>query len=107
MDKGIKPVFWTERAIKDLEKLKLFNVKLYGKSKGLKIILSVKNAVNILESSEVDTSEIGSVDEEFSHLKYKYRKLLHKHCKITYRVGKTKIYINRIFDTRQNPSKNQ
>ncbi|PIZ07101.1 MAG: type II toxin-antitoxin system RelE/ParE family toxin, partial [Flavobacteriaceae bacterium CG_4_10_14_0_8_um_filter_34_31] len=28
-------------------------------------------------------------------------------CKITYREGKTKIFVVRVFDTRQQPSKNK
>jgi hypothetical protein len=52
-------------------------------------------------------SKIGSINEDFTHLKFEYRKLIYHHCKITYREGKDKIYINRIFDTRQNPIKNK
>jgi hypothetical protein len=52
---------------------------------------------------------MGSVDEEFKHLKRKYRKLIEKHIKITYRLSKSQptVYINRVFDTRQQPSKNK
>ncbi len=83
MERIIKPIFWTNRAIKDIEKVTRFNIKLFGFNK------------------------IGSVDEDFTHLKFEYRKLIHHHSKITYRQGKDKIYINRIFDTRQNPIKNK
>ena len=38
-------------------------------------------------------NKIGSIDENFTHLKFEYRKLIHHHCKITYREGKEKIYI--------------
>ena len=95
MEKIIKPVFWTTRALKDLEKTTRFNESLYGFTK----------AIEILENSNF--SEIGSVDEDFLHLKRKYRKLIHLHCKITYRESQTKIYINRVFDTWQNPNKNK
>lgn len=46
------------------------------------------------------------IDESFSHLKYEYRKMLDDYIKVTYRIGKTKIYIVRVFDTRQDPKKN-
>jgi len=51
--------------------------------------------------------EIGAVDGDFAHLKYEYRKLISHHCKITYRAGRTKIFIVRVFDTRQHPDKNK
>lgn len=102
---GIKPVFWTTRALKDLEKTTRFNALLYGFTKAIEIATEIRKSTETLENSNF--SEIGSIDEDFLHLKRKYRKLIHHHCKITYRESKTKIYINRIFDTRQNPNKNK
>ena len=107
MDRIIKPVFWTTRAIKDLEKVTRFNALLYGFDKAVQIALKLQKGTKILENPKYDFSEIGAVDLEFIHLKRNYRKLIDGHCKITYREGKTKIYINRIFDTRQNPNKNK
>jgi len=102
-----KPVYWTSRAVKDLEKITRFNTQLYGFDKAIQMALKIKNQTEILENETYDFSKIGSIDEAFSHLKRNYRKLIVHHCKITYREGKAKIYINRIFDTRQNPSKNK
>jgi len=107
LDRIIKPVFWTTRAIKDLEKVTRFNALLYGFDKAIQIALKLQKGTEILENPKHDFSEIGAVDLEFIHLKRNYRKLIDGHCKITYREGKTKIYINRIFDTRQNPNKNK
>lgn len=105
MERIIKPVFWTNRAVKDLEKVTRFNSKLFGFSKAVEIAIEIQEGTEILESS--DFNKIGSIDEDFTHLKFEYRKLIHHHCKITYREGKDKIYINRFFDTRQNPNKNK
>ena len=105
MEKIIKPVFWTTRALKDLEKTTRFNESLYGFTKAIAIATEIRKSTEILENSNF--SEIGSVDEDFLHLKRKYRKLIHLHCKITYRESQTKIYINRVFDTWQNPNKNK
>ncbi len=63
--------------------------------------------VGELENPDFVYLETGSVDEYFAHLKKQYRKLIEGNYKITYREGKTKIYINRIFDTSQNPNKNK
>ena len=105
MEGIIKPVYWTNRAIKDLEKVTRFNATLHGFKKAIVIATELRKTTEILENSNF--KEIGAVDEDFVHLKYEYRKLIHHHCKITYREGKTKIYINRVFDTRQNPNKNK
>lgn len=107
MDIITKPVFWTTRAVKDLEKATRFNALLYGFDKAKQIALELQKGTEILENSNYDFSKIGSVDNEFAHLKRNYRKLIDGHFKITYREGKIKIYINRIFDTRQNPNKNK
>jgi len=103
----IKPVKLTSRAIKDLIKLKSFNSNLYGGARAQEIIDEIFTLLETLENPDYDFYEIGEVDIDFDHLKYSYRKLIINHCKITYRIGETKIYVVRIFDTRQNPKKNK
>ncbi|MDO6761100.1 type II toxin-antitoxin system RelE/ParE family toxin [Tamlana sp. 2_MG-2023] len=103
----IKPVVWTKRALKDLNKISVFNSKTIGKKKALEIAHNVIDAPKILENSNYDFKNIGSIDESFSHLKQEYRKIFYDNYKITYRNGKTKIYITRVFDTRQYPGKNK
>lgn len=71
------------------------------------IIYKIFNRIQILESSDIDLHKIGAIDESFSKLKRTYRKLILDYYKITYREGKTKIFIVRVFDTRQNPKKNK
>ena len=103
----LKSVNWTNRAAKDLEKVTKFNLKLYGAEKAIEITTNLRKSTDILESSEIDVSEYGQIDDTFLHLKHEYRKLISNHCKITYRVGKSKIYIVRVFDTRQHPKRNK
>jgi len=103
----IKPVELTSRAIKDLKKVKNFISDLYGAPRAQEAIDEIFDLLETLENPNYDFSEIGEVDKDFEHLKYTYRKLTLHHCKITYRKGKTKIYVIRIFDTKQNPKKNK
>ncbi|WP_243389615.1 type II toxin-antitoxin system RelE/ParE family toxin [Flavobacterium cyanobacteriorum] len=103
----MKQLYWTERALKDLQKIDLFNSELLGDNKASEITLKIIAKADFLENPSFDFTEIGAPDDDFSHLKRKYRKLIEGHYKITYRSGKSKIYINRIFDTRQNPKKNK
>lgn len=97
----------TSRALKDLQKIRGFNDVLYGVPKSKEIINTIFKTIEILEIPDFDFTEIGSIDEDFKHLKYEYRKLLENHYKITYRKNKSKIYVVRVFDTRQNPNKNK
>lgn len=107
MDKEIKPVVWSSRATKDLEKITKFYIDLYGHFKARKIATELRQSTEILEREDIDTSKIGAIDETFVHLKRNYRKLLNNHCKITYREGRTRFYIVRVFDIRQHPNKNK
>lgn len=102
-----KPIELSDRAIRDLGKYKQFCYDLYGLEKAEAILDTIFNRLEVLENQDIDLTEVGAIDETFSHFKYTYRKLTVKHCKITYRVGKSKIYIVRVFDTRQNPNKNK
>ena len=89
----VKPVEWTIRATKDLEKVTKFNVKLYGSKKAFEISTNLRKSTEILESTDVDLTEYGSIYTAFNHLKHEYRKLINNHVKITYRIGKSNIYI--------------
>lgn len=102
-----RPVQWTTRTTKDLEKITRFNVNLYGSKKALEISTDIRKSTEILESTDVDLTEYGAIDLAFNHLKHEYRKLINNHVKITYRIGRTKVFIVRVFDTRQHPNKNR
>ena len=97
----------TSRALKELQKIREFNYLLFGVTKSKEIINVVFKTIETLEIPHFDYTKLGAIDEDFVHLKYEYRKLIEKHCKITYRKSKNKIYVVRIFDTRQNRNKNK
>lgn len=98
---------WTSRAKKDLRKVYLFNCELAGEDKAFKLINQIIIRIDMLSDSRF--VQIGSIDEQFSHLRHKYKKLIEGNIKITYRLSESKpvVYINRVFDTRQNPLKNK
>ena len=107
MEKIDKPVFWTIRALGDIGKINVFNEKLFGHEKSFEITERILMKILLLTNPIFDYATTGSADETFSHRKREYRKLIESHYKITYRIGKSKIYITRIFDTRQHPRKNR
>lgn len=76
MESVIKPVFWTGRAKKDLDKIIRFNAKLYDLEKAIGIAYHIQKSTEILEIPNNNFMEIGAVDGDFAHLKYEYRKLL-------------------------------
>ena len=106
MDKVNIPILWTTRATRDLQKTIEFYIELYGRVKAREIATEIRQKTETLERTDVNITASGSIDKAFSHLKHTYRKLNYHHCKITYRIGKSKIYIVRVFDTRQDPRKN-
>lgn len=107
MERSIKPVELTARAIKDLNKVKDFNTELYEEVKAQEITDAIFKSLEVLENPEIDFTKIGGIDTNFLNLRRQYRKLILRHYRITYREGKTKIYIVRVFDTRQHPNKNK
>lgn len=104
---NLREIIWTKRALNDLRKAYDFNIEIYGEEKSFAIIEKIIFKIELLKDKRL--TEIGMVDIEFRHLNLEYRKLTVGYSKIIYRLGfdKTKIYINRIFDTRQNPKKNK
>lgn len=104
---AVYEIKWTARAIKDLRKLFFFNTDLMEEEKSLAFIENILNRVDML--SDKRFVRIGPADEQFTHFKRSYKKLIEGHIKVTYRLSsnKTCVYINRVFDTRQNPAKNK
>ena len=97
---------WTARAVKDLQKIYHFNSELMGEPKSFGLIEVLLARVDMLADPKF--VKMGSADEQFIHLRRKYKKLIEGHIKITYRLNSDKscVYINRVFDTRQHPAKN-
>ncbi|RMB63319.1 type II toxin-antitoxin system RelE/ParE family toxin [Dokdonia sinensis] len=102
----MKKVAYSKRGSRDFHKLKEFYNHLYGEKKTRSILEELDKTILILESPNFNFKESGEIDQQFDHLEYEYRKLIHHHCKITYREGKEFIYVVRVFDTRQAPDRN-
>jgi len=100
-------IIWTSRAVKDLHKVYDFYSEQIGEVNAFELIQLLLSKVDVL--SDERFVKMGTIDEEFKHLKKQYKKLIEKNIKITYRPSLTKpvVYINRVFDTRQNPAKNR
>ncbi len=100
-------IIWTSRATKDLRQVYDFYCQQIGEEKAFAIIQSILDKVDILSDGKF--IKIGAIDEKFKHMKHQYKKLIEKNIKITYRLRASNpiVYINRVFDTRQDPIKNK
>lgn len=100
-------IIWTSRAVSDLKKVYHFYAQITSEQKAFDLVLILLERVDSL--SDKRFVKMGATDEEFKHLKKDYKKLIEGNIKITYRFSTSKpiVYINRVFDTRQRPSKNK
>lgn len=94
-------IIWTETAKNDLQNIFFFLKTEIPENKAQNIIIQIVNKVNILENMPL----IGRKEPKFSGLKKEYRRLIESHYKIIYHTFSDNIYINRVFDSRQNPNK--
>jgi hypothetical protein len=94
LERIVKPLYWTQRAFKDLNKINTFNAKKSDFTNAIEITRRIVEKTEILQNPTFDYTEAGSKDESFSHLKKLYRKLLEGNYKITYREGKTKFILS-------------
>jgi len=68
-------------AINDLRKAYDFNSEIYGEEKSFAIVQKIIFKVELLKDQRFEG--IGSIDNDFQHLNYEYRKLTIKHLKVT------------------------
>jgi len=98
-------IIWTARAIKDLRQVYDFYTRQIGEEKAFAIAQDILDKVDVLSDGKF--IKTGAIDEEFKHMKRQYKKLIEQNIKITYRLSASNpiVYINRVFDTRQDPTK--
>ena len=80
MENIVKSVYWTSRAVKNIEKITRFNANLYGFEQATDIAIDFRKSTQILENLEFDYLKVGKIDVEFLHLKRNYRKLINHYC---------------------------
>ena len=93
-------IIWTKSALNDLDKIINFISKV-------SFILAQEVAFRILARARQlkDFPLSGQIESALQKSKYEYRFILQGHSKLIYRIENKIIYIERIFDTRQNPRK--
>jgi plasmid stabilization system protein ParE len=97
-----KEIIWTAQAKGDLQNIYYFNtLALQDEAKAFKMV------ENILKKTEQLNGKISGGTRYISDLNQNvpYQKLIYKYYIIIYRVERHRVYINKIFDSRQNPKK--
>ncbi len=96
-----REVQWSKFALKKLQQVHKFYLKIADKEIADKIVEEIFNTIKTLSHS----SFIGQQEPVLEKLKKNHRYLLTHHCKIIYKIELNKVYITHVFDTRQNPKK--
>ncbi len=96
-----REVQWSKFALKKLQQVHKFYLKIADKEIADKIVEEIFNTIKTLSHS----SFIGQQEPALEKLKKNHRYLLSHHCKIIYKIDLDTVYITHVFDTRQNPKK--
>ncbi len=107
----VREVQWSKFALKKLQQVHKFYIKIADKEIAYKEIADKEIADKIVDEifNTIKTlshsSFIGQQEPALEKLKKDYRYLLSHHCKIIYKIDLNTVYITHVFDTRQNPKK--
>lgn len=94
-------IVWSEFAIASLKSIfEYYKIKVSRR-------IAQKIRWQILQSTKqlISNPESGQIESYMDNFNQNYRYLLSGNYKIIYRVKKDKIFINDVFDVRQNPNK--
>ena len=96
-----KEVIWTSHAKIDLQRIYEFNSIVIGEEKAFGLIEALLDKTSILyREFKGGTRYLSSLAPEIN-----YQKLILGHYLIIFREEEKAIYINRVFDARQDPEK--
>ncbi|GAB5524027.1 MAG: hypothetical protein Roseis2KO_18990 [Roseivirga sp.] len=97
-----KEIIWSNPAKTDLQNIYEFNIQIRGEEKAFELIKKIMEVASLLESKTIgSTKYVSDIHPEID-----YQKLIWSHYLIIFRFESDDlIYINRVFDSRQNPSK--
>jgi toxin ParE1/3/4 len=94
-------IIWTIRSKNDLKQIYTQLCTQIPEQKAFEVVQRIIDRVEQLS----EMPEMGQREPLLTKLKKVYRRLVEGNYKIIYNVADDTIYINRIFDTRQNPKK--
>lgn len=96
-----KEVIWTDLAKGDLQDIYESNIHVKGEEKSYQLIERLVKKADILYKGI--TGGTRYISDQ--HPEVNYEKLIYKYYLIIYRKAGDRIYVNRVFDARQDPNK--
>ena len=96
-----KTLYWTTEAKKDLKNIAIYYKKEVSEEVASKQTKGIKHYADLLSTNPL----LGFKEPLLENATKEYRSLIHNNYKIVYRIEDNTIYINRIFDCRQDPDK--
>jgi plasmid stabilization system protein ParE len=94
-------IIWTMKSKSDLKQIYTQLCTQIPEEKVFEVVQRIITKVDML----AEMPEMGQRETLLAKLKKVYRRLVESHYKIIYNFTDDTIYINRIFDSRQNPNK--
>ncbi len=94
-------IIWTVSSKEDLYNIYTQLSMQLTEEKAFEVLNRIMHRVEILASMPL----IGQKEPLLAKLKGDYRRIIEGHYKIIYNFNSDTVYINRVFDSRQNPKK--
>lgn len=96
-----KEIIWTNQSKNDLKKIYEFNIDVIGEEKAFELIQKIIDRTTLLSRPITGGTRYSS----HKRPDISYQKLIFKNHLIIFREKDNLVYINKIFDCRQNPKK--
>jgi len=96
-----KEIIWTSQSKNDLQTIYEFNSVVIGEEKAFELIQKILEKVELLKRPVSGGTRY--ISDKRSNIPY--QKLVFKNYLIIFRIIENLVYINKIFDCRQNPKK--
>jgi len=100
-ESGDREIVWTNSALADLRSIYQFNISLLGEEKAFKRVELIKIKAEVLHQPIIGSSRFISK----RYPERNYQKLVIKPYILVFRQIGQVVFINRVFDSRQNPDK--
>ena len=98
---GQREVVWTKAAQTDLQEIYEFTIPLQGEQQAYELIESIRQKAEVLYQPVIGSTRFVS----HRHPERNYQKLVIKSYLLIFRQIGQVVFVNRIFDSRQDPKK--
>ena len=101
MEEATREIVWTKAALRDLQEIYEFNISPLGEAKAFALVEAIRDKADLLYQPVVGSTRFVST----RYPERNYQKLVVGPYLLIFRQIGQVVFVNRIFDSRQNPSK--